>query len=48
MITQKGLDVLKELDTKVDAHEEAFAKNLSTDELELLNKLLERYRTQQN
>ncbi|QSW87929.1 MULTISPECIES: MarR family transcriptional regulator [Flavobacterium] len=48
LITQKGLDVLKELDPKVDAHEEAFAKNLSTDELELLNKLLEKYRTQQN
>jgi DNA-binding MarR family transcriptional regulator len=48
LITQKGLDVLKELDPKVDAHERAFAENISPEELELLNKLLEKYRTQQN
>ena len=48
LITQKGLDVLKELDPKVDAHERTFAENISTEELELLNKLLEKYRTQQN
>jgi DNA-binding MarR family transcriptional regulator len=48
MITQKGLDVLKELDPKVDEHERLFAKNLTGVELELLNKLLEKYRTQQS
>ena len=47
-ITQKGLDVLKELDPKVDAHEREFASNISPEELELLNHLLEKYRTQQN
>jgi DNA-binding MarR family transcriptional regulator len=48
LITQKGLDVLKELDPKVDEHERTFAGNISPEELELLNKLLEKYRTQQN
>ncbi|PWB27026.1 MarR family winged helix-turn-helix transcriptional regulator [Flavobacterium sp. HTF] len=48
LITQKGLDVLKELDPKVDEHERAFANNISPEELELLNKLLEKYRTQEN
>jgi DNA-binding MarR family transcriptional regulator len=48
LITQKGLDVLKELDPKVDEHERTFAENISPEELELLNKLLEKYRTQQN
>ncbi len=48
LITQKGLDILKELDPKVDAHERLFAGNISTEELELLNKLLEKYRTQEN
>lgn len=47
-ITQKGLDVLKELDPKVDEHEHSFAANISPEELELLNQLLEKYRTQQN
>jgi DNA-binding MarR family transcriptional regulator len=47
-ITQKGLDVLKELDPKVDAHERMFADNISPEELILLNELLEKYRTQQN
>jgi len=46
-ITQKGLDVLKELDPKVNAHEREFASNISTEELELLNQLLEKYRTPQ-
>ncbi|PAM96617.1 MarR family transcriptional regulator [Flavobacterium sp. IR1] len=45
LITQKGLDVLKELDPKVDEHERLFAKNISSEELELLNTLLEKYRT---
>jgi DNA-binding MarR family transcriptional regulator len=48
LITQKGLDVLKELDPKVDEHERAFANNISPEELELLNTLLEKYRTQEN
>ena len=48
LITQKGLDVLKELDPKVDEHERRFAENISPEELELLNQLLEKYRTQEN
>ncbi|WP_367770936.1 MarR family transcriptional regulator [Flavobacterium sp. WC2421] len=46
MITQKGLDVLTELDPKVIEHEKHFSKNLNTEELELLNELLEKYRNQ--
>nr|WP_294785842.1 MarR family transcriptional regulator [uncultured Flavobacterium sp.] len=45
LITQKGLDVLKELDPKVDEHENAFADNLKPDELVFLNQLLEKFRT---
>ncbi len=45
-ITQKGLDVLKELDPKVIEHENYFSQNLNTEELELLNTLLEKYRNQ--
>ena len=41
LITQKGLDLLTELDPKVDEHEKLFANNLSEDEITLLNKLLE-------
>ena len=48
LITQKGLDILKELDPKVDEHERLFANNISQEELELLNQLLEKYRNQQN
>ena len=48
LITQKGLDVLSELDPKVNEHERQFAGNISPEELELLNTLLEKYRTQQN
>lgn len=44
-ITQKGLDVLKELDPKVDEHEQTFANNLKPEELVFLNQLLEKYRT---
>ena len=44
LITQKGLDVLKELDRKVIAHEQSFSKNLNHDELVQLNQLLEKYR----
>ena len=44
LITQKGLDVLKELDPKVIAHEQSFSKNLNTEEINQLNHLLEKYR----
>jgi DNA-binding MarR family transcriptional regulator len=44
LITQKGLDVLTELDPKVNEHEQIFAANLSQNELEQLNTLLEKYR----
>ena len=43
-ITQKGLDILKELDPKVNIHEQFFSKNLNEDEIILLNQLLEKYR----
>lgn len=46
LITQKGLDVLKELDPKVIAHETFFSKNLSSEEIVQLNQLLEKYRNQ--
>lgn len=45
MITQKGLDLLKELDPVVEASEAYFAANLTQTELEQLNILLEKYRT---
>ena len=44
LITQKGLDILNELDPKVIEHERFFLNNLSTEELEQLNNLLEKYR----
>lgn len=44
-ITQKGMDLLAELDPKVVENEQLFAKNLSHDELAQLNDLLEKYRT---
>ncbi len=44
LITQKGLDVLTELDPSVKEHEQLFAANLSATELEQLNTLLEKYR----
>ncbi|MFI0491437.1 MarR family winged helix-turn-helix transcriptional regulator [Flavobacterium sp.] len=46
LITQKGLEVLTDLDPKVVAHENHFAKNLNTEELEQLNLLLEKFRNQ--
>jgi DNA-binding MarR family transcriptional regulator len=46
LITQKGLDILNELDPKVINHEHFFSKNLNSDELEQLNQLLEKYRNQ--
>ena len=46
LITQKGLDVLTELDPKVIEHENSFSKNLNAAELEQLNQLLEKFRNQ--
>ncbi len=45
LITQKGLEILKELDPKVIEHELIFANNLNEFELNQLNQLLEKYRT---
>lgn len=44
LITQKGLELLQELDPKVIQHEQLFATNLNTTELLQLNTLLEKYR----
>ncbi|MEO8517129.1 MAG: MarR family transcriptional regulator [Flavobacterium sp.] len=44
-ITQKGLNLLAELDPKVIEHEDYFAQKLSLEELEQLNNLLEKYRS---
>jgi DNA-binding MarR family transcriptional regulator len=44
LITQKGLDLLDELDLKVTTHEDLFASNLTQDEIITLNTLLEKYR----
>lgn len=45
LITDKGLELLKELDPMVNKHEEEFSNNLTPQELEQLNTLLEKYRT---
>jgi len=45
LVTAKGLAILEDLDPKVDAHEQLFAANLNEDEVEELNRLLEKYRT---
>lgn len=45
LITQKGLDILTELDPIVLDHERLFASNLTQEELQLLNTLLEKYRS---
>ena len=44
-ITEKGLQLLLELDPRVIQHEQIFASNLETQELTQLNNLLEKYRT---
>jgi DNA-binding MarR family transcriptional regulator len=44
LITYKGLDLLKELDPKIDAFDHVFADNLSPEELDQFNILLEKYR----
>ena len=43
-ITEKGLEILKKLDPIVIEYENSLAKNLTTEELTLLNNLLEKYR----
>lgn len=45
LITEKGLNLLEELDPLIDRHEEKFANNLTPAELDQLNILLEKYRT---
>lgn len=45
LITGKGLALLAELDPKVDAHEQVFISNMTSEELEQLNYLLEKFRT---
>lgn len=45
LITEKGLNLLTELDPLLNAHEEKFSNNLNPTELEQLNTLLEKYRT---
>jgi len=47
-ITEKGLDLLDELDPKVLENEKIFSDNLSNEEIKLLNTLLEKYRTLNN
>jgi DNA-binding MarR family transcriptional regulator len=46
LITQKGLDVLAVLDPKIIEHEEFFSQNLTLQEIDQLNQLLEKYRNQ--
>lgn len=43
-ITDKGLELLLQLDPLVEAHERSFSQNLTVAELELLNELLEKFR----
>lgn len=43
-ITEKGLELLLQLDPLVEAHQQSFSKNLTVAELELLNELLEKFR----
>ncbi|MCW4468858.1 MarR family transcriptional regulator [Flavobacterium sp. MFBS3-15] len=46
-ITEKGIKVLAQLDPEVDNHEQAYANNLTEDELQTFNLLLEKYRGEQ-
>ena len=43
-ITDKGMELLKQLDPLVKKKKKAFAENLTNNELELLNELLEKFR----
>jgi hypothetical protein len=42
----KGLDILTQLDPKLIQHHGSFAKNLTNEEQQQLNTLLEKYRNQ--
>ena len=44
LITEKGMQLLEELDPKVIENEQSFANNLNTEELHQLNTILEKYR----
>ena len=44
-ITQRGLDLLTKIDAVMDAHQNNITKNLTMKELELLNDLLNKLRT---
>lgn len=44
-ITQRGIDLLTELDPKVEEHEQGFTSKLNGTELETLNTLLEKVRS---
>lgn len=44
-ITEDGLKILKQLDPIIEAHNENILSNLSNDELETLNDLLDKLRT---
>jgi DNA-binding MarR family transcriptional regulator len=46
LITSKGLNLLEELDPKVNAHEQSFSQNLNEEEMIRLNQLLEKIRNQ--
>ncbi len=43
-ITEKGLDVLKELDIKVESHENCMQDIFTNEEMEMLNEFLDRIR----
>jgi DNA-binding MarR family transcriptional regulator len=45
-ITAKGMDLLQMIDPKVEQFEQLLFSNLSTNEAELLNTLLEKYRSE--
>ena len=47
-ITDKGLDLLVQLDPKVTGYEKKFSDNLTSKELESLNHLLEKFRLNNN
>ncbi len=48
LITQKGMDLLSKLDITVNEHESYFAQNLTNEELEQFNTLLEKFRNTNN
>ena len=44
LVTSKGLDLLAEIDPKIDEFESKWVENLTTEELQILNNLLEKLR----